>query len=796
VGNYISALDRSVLGVVKEADLTTSQGLYQVAQQVGLGEEADRILKIKGEEQKKIFSGGFITDIFDALNALQYGIVGVLKGKGFAKGVKTRQSFSDQDALGDNGLPGVIAGIALDIAVDPLTYIAPWTIAKKIGVVKKLSPLLKSAEGTKVGQWLGRKLVWMHGADPIFKETYERSIKNIMVDGQNIAEMTKGVANLAPETAAKLLTRDKTGRFVRKPLEQLGGVLTPKEYENVSAFYNKIDSLGGEAVELGLLSKSKYQENIGEYIKNAYLEYEQKKGVGLFGFKKLGIKGIKARKPGLTPEKMAELGQIENPAYLLFKSAIDLMRDVENAKLFRIVNKTFAKNAIADGLKQLPDTKRLGDLAGKYVPENIFDYIEEISQPVKYGIGKKLVAGFKFGKVIMNPATHARNIVSNQILNYWKLGMNPLDPRTIKSWGIALKQMKKGGKFIEEARSVGYNLNTFASNEIRAILLGPEGKTALGKNIRKIANKLGDIYQGEENFSKLAGFIFNRKYRKMGIEDAWKVAESATFNYAQVTPFIRKVREALFGFPFITFTYKATPVAIETAVKYPRRISVLGKIKNALENAADIKETEREKASEPAWIRDGFYIKLPIKDEHGRSAFFDLSYIVPFGDLMSGQYFTRQVSRETGLPESVLESALEKTPLLNLIKELSQNQDFYGDRIWNESDTVDKQLGEIFRHLLKTYSPPLVSDQLPGGIKPDGTRRWKGIKGVLEVEEGDIKQQRTLMQELLRNIGAKIQPIDVDLQETYMEWEKKKALESLLKESNILKEFSRTYIPS
>ena len=781
--------------ILKTSDLDTVDGLYRLANQVGLKEKADQVLATKGEKPKEIFSGGFISDIFDVLNSLQYGVVGILKGKGFAEGVKTRQSFSDKDALGDNGIPGVIAGIALDIAVDPLTYIAPWTILKKLGIVKKLEPLTEIAKASQVGKWFGRKFVYMFGADPVFREAYEKSIKNITVSGQQITEMTKGIMDFAPETAGKLLRRDETGRFIRTGLEELEKVLSPKEFEKVSIAWNKLDDLGKQAVDFKLLGKAKFEENVGEYIKNAYLEYEQKKGTGIFGFMKLGIKGIKARKPSLTPEKMAELGQIDNPAYLLFKSMFDLTKDIENAKLFKLVNEKFGKEAIQEGFEKLPDVKRLGDLAGKFVPQNIFDYIQEISKPIEIGVGKKLVAGFKFGKVILNPATHARNILSNQVLNWWKLGMNPLDPRVIGIQGEAIQQIAKGGKWIDEARMVGYDLNTYATNEIRDILLrSPEGKTAIG-GIKGLANKLADIYQGEENFAKLSAFIFNRKYKGMGIEEAWKLAESATFNYAQVTPFIRKVRESLFGFPFITFTYKATPIAIETVLKAPRRISAFGKIKNAIENASDIKETEKERASEPAWIRDGFFIKLPIKDKHGRSAYFDLTYIIPFGDLMSGQYFTRQINRATGLPESVPESLFEKAPFFNVIKELAKNQDFYGDKIWKESDTTEKQLGDIMRHLTKFYSPPLIADQLPGGYMPKNMeRRTKGIIGALQPPE-KIGQQRTFMEEMLRNVGMKVQPIDVDIQETFMDWEKKKALETLLLESNTLKEFRRLYVP-
>jgi hypothetical protein len=89
--------------------------------------------------------------------------------------------------------------------------------------------------------------------------------------------------------------------------------------------------------------------------------------------------------------------------------------------------------------------------------------------------------------------------------------------------------------------------------------------------------------------------------------------------------------------------------------------------------------------------------------------------------------------------------------------------------------------------------PPLISDQIPGGYQYDNTRRTKGITGALGNDE--IKQQRTLMEEMLRNIGLKVQPIDVDIQETYMEWEKKKAIETLLREENVIKDFTKTYIP-
>ena len=815
-----SAIDlyRQSQGIVStKADTKTSQGLYNLASQNGLKNQADSILKNQqGEKTKEIFSGGFISDIFDVLNAFQYGTVGLAQGKTFAQGVNERSSFTD--TLKDKGVAGIVGGIVLDIAFDPLTYIAPTTVVRKIPFAtkllggaknlafgKKVTKTIEGTEntyeavegGTRAGKYLASKVVYMQGADPIFRETFERSTKNIAVTTQSLADLGKSISKLEPSTAKKLLTRDETGRFVRTNLNDLKGKLKPKELEPIIRIYGKIDNLGKEAVDLGLLSQAKYEENIGQYIKNAYTEYEQVAGKGVFGTKPAGIKGIKNRVDDLSPEKMAELGQIDNPAYLLFKSAFDLTRDVENAKLLRAVSQKFGTDVAQEGFTKIGTGKKWGELAGKYVPDHMASYLNEVIEPAQSTLAKNLVANFKFFKVVMNPGTHARNIVSNKILNYWKLGMNPLDPRVVASDIEAVKEIAKGtGKWTEEARPLGYNLNTFASQEMKTLLDSPEamlwGKTQKGWAATK--QKLGDIYQGEENWAKLSAYIYNRK-KGIVPEEAWKAAESATFNYAQVTPFVRKLRESLFGFPFITFTVKSTPVALETMVKNPGRISVIGKIKQGIENLADIKETDRERASEPAWVKDGFYIKLPIKDSKGRSAYFDLTYILPFGDLVAGNFFERGQNMQTGMPENYVTSSMKKSPFIQTVGNLYKNQNFYGNSIFKESDSSDKQLKDIMTYLTKSYVPPLVGDVLHNGYNArTGKKDFVGIREALSPEE-EANQKRTLMQELLRNVGAKIQPMDADIQETYTEWNKKKALENLLRENGIINTMNINYVP-
>ena len=787
-------------------DISTVGGLEKMAKKEGLGERTTEILAEKGEKPKEIYSGGFVMDIFDTLNALQYGVTGILKGKSFSEGVETRQSFSDKDALGDYGIPGVIGGIALDIAVDPLTYVPVFGlgkaalkgikgVSKVAGKVAVKAPVVGGA-AEKVGNTLGRAFIYRFGQDPLYRELAERSIKNIAVGNQNLLDLARPLTKLDTPTQRAIAEARKIGKLEELPEELLN---------KAKPAFDELDRLGKEAVDIGLLKAETYAENVGTYIARLYRKHEIPKGITekiktFFEKKPLRIDVSRFKKRTDIPEDVREaMGEIMEAGYPTAKSLVQLNQAIERAKFFREVGSKWAKDTIEEGFSKLPDVKTLGELAGKAVPTPIFDDIQEIIRiktPVEKALNK-VVGGFKFSKVILNPATHARNVMSNFLLNSFE----GLHPSRLDIYAKAAKQLATKGDLYQEARKVGLGLDTFATKELKDILLGPEGLGAgrkFGNQWKNVVNKLGDIYQKEEEFAKMAQYIY-QKSKGLSPDDAYKIAEKATFNYAQVTPFIRRVRESIWGFPFITFTYKATPQIAKTLITKPTKISNIGKIKTAIENQADLKELTRERASEPEWIRDGFYIKLPIKDKFGRSAYLDLSYILPFGDLITGNYLERDIKRETGLPESPAEAAIKKLPFINIVRELGKNQDFYGNKIVKEGDSVDRQLGDVFRHLVKTYSPPIIADLIPGGYRETGEKRPPGFKRVLEVEKGGIEaggaQTRTLAQELLRQVGLKISPIDVKLQERFMESEKKKALRTLLGEKGVVKEFKKTYIP-
>jgi len=780
----------------KAGDLKSVEGLRRTAEQAGLGGGAESILKTKGEKPKEIFSGGVVSDTFDVLNALQYGVTGLIKGKSFSEGVKTRQSFSDKDALGDFGLPGTIAGIAMDIAVDPLTYLGGFGILKK-GVqlgVKAVTPTASKLASTKLGESLASRMVYRFGQDPVYKAMDERRIKTVGAGVSNLMDIVKPITKLDSKAQTAIATARKAGKLDDLPKELL---------DTAKPAFDEVDKLGKEAVDVGLLSAETYAENVGKYIARLYRKHEVPKGLAekiktpFLQAKPLRIDLSRFKKRTDIPEDVREaMGEILEAGYPTAKGLVQLKTAVENAKFFKQVNKSFGKDVIEEGFEKLPDTKRLGELAGRAVPKPIADSINEIVRPSAEGFEKALgntVRTFKFSKVILNPATHARNVMSNFILNNFE----GLSPARLDIYASAAKQIATKGDLYKEAKATGLGIDTFAAQELKTMLVGPEMGTMSSK-LKNAANKIADIYQKEEEWAKMSMYIF-QKSKGLSPDEALKVAERATFNYAQVTPFIRKLRESIFGYPFITFTYKVTPQVVKTLATKPTKISNIGKIKQGIEGMSDIRELERERASEAPWVRDGFYIKLPVKDKHGRSMYFDMTYILPFGDLVSGELVERRVERETGLRETLPESLIGKLPFLNIIKEVGKNQDFRGDKIVRESDEPAKQGADLFRYLLKFMAPPLVGEQLPGGITPRGERRPGRIAGIAEqqkrAKEGKEVFGRTPIFELLRNVGLKIDPVDAELQESFMDSEKRKALQTLLKESGVISDFAIPFIP-
>ncbi len=842
----------------KPAKLETVPGLEQAASEAGLGTQTARIKQsLSGEEPRKIFSGGTISDIFDVLSAGQYAAAGFAKGgvKGILPGIKQRASFADEDLLGSYGTAGKIAGIAADIVVDPTNLLLGAGILPKVGKVGKLieagqaaEKLTRTTKGslgelafgaaktalegaakpeTVLGvrnpaNKLAELFVYGHGQDPIYRRIAETTKRNIDLGVEKGIELARPLAQLSPEDQRKIAEFRKLGKIDRLP---------PELKEKAKPAFDLLDDLGREAVKVGLLDAKTYEENVGKYIARLYRSKElPKEGVAAlrtaFDRKPIRINLDRFKKRQDIPQEVREaMGEVLEAGYPTAKAITQLTQAVGRAKFFDevaqsgLVAKT-AEEAAALGFKnvdelKLPTGRSLGALAGKYVPEPIFRDLQEIVR--EPGAVEKIMSPvtklFKTTKVLLNPSSHVRNIMSNMILNGFE-GLDPLNPTTYKVYGQAFQELRRKGKLYNEARETGLLTNSFAAQELKDMLVADSRAKNLPGLLKgraqQLIDKVAGAYQKEEEFAKMAQYIHQRSLG-LSPEEAAKVSARATFDYAQVTPFIRRVRSTLFGSPFITFTYKATPQVLRKTITQPGQVSRYGKLARGVEGLGNQQELERERASEPQWMKDGFYMRLPTKDKFGRSMYLDLTFIMPFGDLVSGGLIQRQVNRETGLPENVYESLLRNSPALDLILSLSKNQDFFGNPIMKESDAPEKQVAAVIQYVARQLAPSAVEGALtptPPGQEPlsalerlapfrtGAASQFEQQAAAGTIEQPSQRQSRTLPEELARALtGLKVQPISATTQESQRERELRKALETLLKEQGVTQEFTRSYIP-
>lgn len=797
-------------------DLDTPEGLLNLSNQVGLGDEAKRMVRKSGGESQKFFSGGFVMDAMDILNIGSYGVAGLVKGKGFAEGVKNRESFSDEDSLGKYGWGGKIAGFALDIALDPLTYVAPWKHISKIPGVVKASNRAKGAlfgelktvtiEGQEIsaraGGWtptrlLADKLVYGNAVDKKFLDGYEKIVGHTDAMAGKADNLVGMFSKLDPTVLKKTLTRDESGRFFSTNLAELQRTMSPDELKKVTDVYKMRDDMMERLTNLGVVSKETADEHWGRYLKQSYEEFMTAKNT-VPGKKGIGIEK-KGRVEGLTPEKADELGHIKDPSVIWGTTLLKQADLIRRAELNHLTAKGFSMTAdnIPDYVKQggkdsdlhlVSDTAAHAGLGGKYVSKEVWGMLKGTFDPTKE-VGESLVLKFKHMKVVWNPGSHARNAVTSHIQNWWRMGIGPWrsdlyhDARKeIANKGKAFREMEELG-FSERSGQIGELVESHLTRDV----IGEQVQSQLGGSIRGVKKVLKHMdkvltnsYGHTDNVAKVVAYKYGIK-KGMKPEDALKAAYEATYNYSQITPFVHQMRRAIWGVPFITFAIKSVPLVASTLKHAPHRISVFGKARNDLFKAAGV-DAEQEAEAMPDYMRDDMFVmRLPWKDKKDRPMYFDMSYIIPFGSIMNGDY---------------AKDPITNNPVLQTVRELSKNRTFSGSKIFNESDDMDTVIADVFIHISKLGLPPIATDMLSDGYDESGTRKHGKLSKFATQDTQDMgPNERSFYQEMFRLVGLGVSPYDIDSKERQLAYKQKENLTQLLVENDVLNEFRSPYLP-
>lgn len=433
-----------------------------------------------------------------------------------------------------------------------------------------------------------------------------------------------------------------------------------------------------------------------------------------------------------------------------------------------------------------------GGLKNRWVDNETYRALYDIADSSRYAgkmVSKYLVRPWKVTRAVASPQPLVRNVFGNFVLNDL-YGQNPLPIWRVDfyikcAWEL-IDVMKHGKKNFASTYldMAGKDVLSFKGelDTAKSMLSALEKKNSGSRaqniadtglewfygggskyNPGKIIKSAEIFYSFSERLAKYAKFRWNIEH---GMEkmSAFEDAVKATFNYADVTPTVRMLREG--PMPFATFTTKMAKRIPEAIFNHPLRVAKYMAIPWLATQAAmknlDISDEEFEKmrANLPEYMKDGNYMLMPARDDKGRLQLLDLTWWVP------GLEYASVGSTVTDPKKWI------SNPLWTVFRDLSTNQKgLSGAPIYNEFDTGTTKAGKFFNYIysqllpLPTWMPPITS-ALPGVSSLDdniplaqGGVNWKNFQNYINEKESAM----TAPQVFSAGFGGKITPIDENL---------------------------------
>lgn len=551
----------------------------------------------------------------------------------------------------------------------------------------------------------------------------------------------------------------------------------PKEYDIPNAALPVIDDMtAAQKGALGELDPALAERVVGFA--------EAGKGQGPLLTSKTKIQGERFMgRKATTEEYRRALGEIKEPAFPVAAGVAQVGQDVANAEFFKAVakNSDWVTDTAKAGYRALPaDAKRYGALAGKYLKAPLADDLERVFHPMgkAQALYESLLSKWKFGKVVLNPATHVRNLISNSIL----LDLSGVDltsqPRLLMR---AADEMVTKGKYFQEVKGQTNLLgNEFFGGEIkrfRDALFNTKSESLWDRTAAltaRTANAAGDIYQAEEQVFKLAKYIHARE-SGMGVAEAAKEAEKWLFNYTKVSPAVDFLRRAPLGSPFLTYASKAIPRVLEAGIKDPMRVYKYDLMFKAIEKTSQnhlgisdedmdaIKRTTR-----------GQGVILPMKDENGDPLSLDVTYMLPWGDIgESGGLFGVSPTFSPGGPvKALLDVGYNKSTF-------KANKTNTGE-IYTSTDNEREKAMKVTDYVLKSFLPSWTPGLPKDGSWFKGGYSFEKLASAVAKRPDYFNRVRNLGLVALDTLaGIKISPVNVGERKTFEAVDKKRLIQQL-----------------
>ncbi len=459
----------------------------------------------------------------------------------------------------------------------------------------------------------------------------------------------------------------------------------------------------------------------------------------------------------------------------------------------------------ADRLGPAPTTRQRSGtrqiVAVRAVPSVPVKCIEVDSESHLYLAGEGMIPTHN---TAMNPVSHVNNVVSNLTMAHLA-GVSYL--RGDKYLAAARDFVKKT-PMLQEAKDNGLFLGTLSDTELMnsmpeelRILAQKQESTTLkvartGFDIMTmfLRKPMGAAYQAEDTFFR---YLIYKDARERGTDpqDAVDYAQRYIFTYDDLPKGARRIRD--FGIPFFSYTYKAAPALLHTALTHPLRMAAPAAVLWGINAAAyaiatgdddddwqeslkkyitdpefRAKAREQEKLERehlPPWNKGTTalltpkMIRLGMDEVTKLPLFIDVSRITPGGDMFD-------VSPNAGgipLPQPITPSH----PLFTTAVAMLANRDlFRGKELTDSNDTTGEKAAKRAEWLWTQLAPAVAAGnyhfekgmnalaQASGGEitwLPEGiSERYTGIgRDGLPVQPKLAAAQ---------TFGIKIRPIDLD----------------------------------
>lgn len=449
-----------------------------------------------------------------------------------------------------------------------------------------------------------------------------------------------------------------------------------------------------------------------------------------------------------TKEKRQEWGEIRDSMFRFVMGYNATQRDIALGRLYKDIAENYASKSPQEGFVQVPDTKvegtrahRYGKLAGMYVPKEVLDQLVFNDQEMANGalkLYRAALSRWKEGKTVLNPVTHANNVLSNLTMAHFA-GVSYWDA---PKYAGAIKDIVTNKDMLKEAKDVGLFSGSFSQSEL-VESMPPELRAMANMTESQIA-KLGDrlwdllaytvefkgrkigvrpaarwMYENEDSFFR---YLIYRDARNRGLDpqDARDYSQKFIFTYDDLPKGARMLRD--FAIPFFSYAYKAVPVLTRTALEYPWRYAApatalyaanafayamaaevgggeddwwgktLYKYVTDPEFRAKAKALEdAERKNLPPWMKGGSTslstpkaIRLGMDDATGLPLFLDTSKIFPGGDILDA-------ANNAGGAD-ILQPLMPTNPVLTSMFAILGNRDmFFGKDVVNDKGDTDAE---------------------------------------------------------------------------------------------------------